>query len=58
MFQRAFQPDFELPNVTTLYGTTAKRLVTDASGRVTGVLVERPGEDGVPAPVEITARRL
>ena len=57
MFQRAFQPDFELPNVTTLYRTTAKRLLTDPAGRVTGVVVERAGADGTVETLEIAARR-
>lgn len=57
MFQRAFQPDFELPNVTTLYRTTAKRLLTDPGGRVTGVVVERAGADGTVETLEIAARR-
>jgi succinate dehydrogenase/fumarate reductase flavoprotein subunit len=57
MFQRAFQPDFELPSVTTLYRTTAKRLVTDPSGRVTGVVAERLGADGAVERVQISARR-
>ncbi|GAA3237212.1 hypothetical protein GCM10017691_36140 [Pseudonocardia petroleophila] len=37
MLGRAFRPDFDLPAVTTLYGTVADRLVT-ADGAVTGVL--------------------
>lgn len=56
MFQRAFQPDFELPAVTTLYRTTAERLVSDASGRVTGVVAERHRADGEPERVTVTAR--
>lgn len=56
MFQRAFQPDFDLPSVTTLYRTTAKRLVTDRSGRVTGVLAERDTGDGGTQTVTVTAR--
>ena len=50
MFARAFEPDFASPNVRTLFGTTARRLLTDA-GRVTGVLVDGP--DGT---TSITAR--
>jgi succinate dehydrogenase/fumarate reductase flavoprotein subunit len=57
MFQRAFQPDFERPSVTTLYRTTAQRLLTDATGRVTGVLAERAGADGAREPLRVTARR-
>ncbi|MEV4747663.1 FAD-dependent oxidoreductase [Streptosporangium sp. NPDC049248] len=53
MFQRAFQPDFELPNVRTFFRTTARRLVTDGEGRVTGVVVRQA--DG--RTVTITARR-
>lgn len=56
MFQRAFQPDFELPSVTTLYRTTAKRLLTDSSGRVTGVVAERDAGDGSTETVTVTAR--
>lgn len=37
MLGRAFRPDFDLPNVTTLFGTVADRLVT-TDGAVTGVL--------------------
>ncbi|HEX5191943.1 MAG TPA: FAD-binding protein [Solirubrobacteraceae bacterium] len=37
-FQRAFQPDFELPAVTTLLRTTAHRLLHDG-GKVSGVIV-------------------
>ena len=40
MLGRAFEPDFARPNVTTLYGTVADRLVTDA-GTVTGVRAHR-----------------
>jgi succinate dehydrogenase/fumarate reductase flavoprotein subunit len=56
MFQRAFAPDFELPSVTTLYRTTAKRLLTDSSGRVTGVVAERDAGDGSTETVTVTAR--
>jgi fumarate reductase flavoprotein subunit len=56
MLQRAFQPDFELPSVTTLYRTTAKRLVTDPSGRVTGVVAERDVDGAAAETVTITAR--
>lgn len=38
MLARAFQPDFELPNVTALYGHLGRRLVVE-DGRVTGVVV-------------------
>jgi fumarate reductase flavoprotein subunit len=44
MFQRAFLPDFARPEVTTLFATTAQRLLTDGAGRVTGVVVR--GADG------------
>jgi succinate dehydrogenase/fumarate reductase flavoprotein subunit len=37
-FQRAFQPDFELPAVTTLLRTSARRLLRDGD-RVSGVIV-------------------
>lgn len=53
MFQRAFQPDFDRPNVTTLFGTTAQRLLQDADDRVIGVLAHR-ARDG--EPLRITAR--
>lgn len=53
MLARAFQPDFELPNVTALYGHLGQRLVTEG-GRVTGVVV-RP-VDGGPE-FTVTARR-
>ncbi|MFW3169301.1 FAD-dependent oxidoreductase [Geodermatophilus sp. CPCC 206100] len=56
MFQRAFQPDFEQPSVTTLFGTTAQRLRTDADGRVVGVLAERRDAEGGATPVEVRAR--
>lgn len=55
MFQRAFQPDFELSSVRTLFRTNGIRLLIDA-GRVTGVLAHRDGPDGS-EPIEITARR-
>lgn len=55
MFQQAFQPDFELPSVTTLYRTTAKRLVTGPDGGVTGVIAERATEGGSQT-MTITAR--
>lgn len=57
MFLRAFQPDFDLPSVSTLYRTAAQRLRSDASGRVTGVVAERTGADGDRETVAITARR-
>ncbi|OJY52036.1 FAD-binding protein [Pseudonocardia sp. 73-21] len=38
MLARAFQPDFEQPTVTPLYGHLGRRLVT-GEGRVTGVVV-------------------
>ena len=53
MLGRAFRSDFERENVTTLYGTVADRLVTEA-GRVAGVIAHR-GADG--EPVALTARR-
>lgn len=56
MFQRAFQPDFELPLVRTLFDTTATRLRSDDAGRVTGVRARRSGPDG-PEWIEIEARR-
>jgi succinate dehydrogenase/fumarate reductase flavoprotein subunit len=37
-FQRAFQPDFELPAVTALLGASARRLLRDGD-RVSGVIV-------------------
>jgi fumarate reductase flavoprotein subunit len=37
-FQRAFQPDFDLPAVTTLLRTSARRLLRDGD-RVSGVIV-------------------
>ncbi len=46
MLARAFQPDFALPNVTTLYGHLGRRLVTDDGGRVTGVVVRPLAGDG------------
>ncbi|AEA23713.1 FAD-binding protein [Pseudonocardia benzenivorans] len=51
MIGRAFRPDFERDNVTTLYRTLADRLVV-TDGRVTGVLAHRA--DGTP--VQISAR--
>ncbi|MEU8250324.1 FAD-binding protein [Nonomuraea sp. NPDC048916] len=64
MFQRAFRPDFESPNVRTLFRATARRLVTDAGGRVTGVVVrqETTDADGAVVPggartVTVAARR-
>ncbi len=43
-FQRAFQPDFDLPAVTTLLGTSARRLLREGN-RVSGVVVT-DAEDG------------
>lgn len=57
MFQRAFQPDFELPSVATLYRTTARELRTDATGRVTGVVVDREEPGGTIEVLELTARK-
>lgn len=37
-YRTAFQPDFERPGTTTLYGTSARRLVVE-NGRVSGVVV-------------------
>lgn len=51
-FKRAFQPDFALPNVTTLYRSTARSLTTDRSGAVTGVTVA--AADG--STIEVNAR--
>jgi succinate dehydrogenase/fumarate reductase flavoprotein subunit len=42
-FQRAFQPDFDLPAVTTLLRTSARRLLRDGD-RVTGVIVTDAGD--------------
>ncbi|MGD9991429.1 FAD-binding protein, partial [Pseudonocardia sp.] len=53
MIGRAFQPDFERDNVTTLYRKIADRIVV-TDGRVTGVLANR--RDDPDATVEITAR--
>lgn len=50
--RRAFLPDFEQPNVMTMFGTTAQQLITD-DGRVTGVMV-RSGDDG--AQTQVRAR--
>lgn len=50
MFQRAFQPDFARPEVTTLLTSTAQRLLSDGAGRVTGVVVRRA--DGATEHVE------
>lgn len=57
MFLRAFQPDFELPSVTTLYRTTAQRLRTNPDGRVVGVVAQRADADGNAGELQITARR-
>ncbi|MCW0214420.1 MAG: FAD-dependent oxidoreductase [Pseudonocardia sp.] len=43
MLGRAFAPDFALPNVTTLFGTVADRLVSE-DGRITGVLAHGPAD--------------
>jgi succinate dehydrogenase/fumarate reductase flavoprotein subunit len=43
-FQRAFQPDFDLPAVTTLLRTSARRLLRDGD-QVSGVIVT-DAEDG------------
>ncbi|SHK53084.1 fumarate reductase flavoprotein subunit [Pseudonocardia thermophila] len=52
MLARAFQPDFERPNVKALYGHLGKRLTTQ-DGRVTGVVVA-PVDGG--EPFTVTAR--
>ena len=53
MLARAYRPDFELPNVTALYGHLGQRLVVE-DGRVTGVVVA-PADGG--AGFTVTARR-
>jgi len=57
MFQRAFLRDFELPGVTTLFGTTAQRLLTDGPGRVTGVVARRTGPGGANETVRVEATK-